>query len=193
MWGELCPYKGLDAFHPEDARYFFGRERLVGELAARTVGTGLLGVVGASGSGKSSAVMAGLLPSLSAGLLPGSERWRSVAMRPGEHPIQELRTALTSAGMPSSTVRTPLPTAIGNGDGRARLVLLIDQFEELFAADVDPEERQAFLRSLVGAAAAMTQRGSSPCQHCGATSMHSSPTIPISPSCSPRTTCCSAR
>ena len=154
---ELCPYKGLDAFHPEDARYFFGRERLVGELAARTVGTGLLGVVGASGSGKSSAVMAGLLPSLSAGLLPGSDRWRSVAMRPGEHPIQELRTALASAGVPADD-KDPLAIAIGSGEGRARLVLFIDQFEELFAADVDPEERHAFLRSLVGAAAGDPER-----------------------------------
>ena len=58
-------------------RSFFGREQLVGELAARTVGAGLLAVVGASGSGKSSVIAAGLLPSLRAGLLPGSERWRS--------------------------------------------------------------------------------------------------------------------
>ncbi|MGH2795281.1 MAG: adenylate/guanylate cyclase domain-containing protein, partial [Actinomycetota bacterium] len=89
------PYKGLASFDENDAAYFFGRERLVGELAARTVGMGMLGVLGASGSGKSSAVAAGLLPSLRAGLLPGSERWTSVVFRPGEHPMAELRAAVT--------------------------------------------------------------------------------------------------
>jgi ABC-type dipeptide/oligopeptide/nickel transport system ATPase subunit len=73
-----CPYKGLAAFEVDDAAYFFGRERLVGELSARTVGVGMLGVVGPSGSGKSSAVLAGLVPSLAAGLLPGSERSISI-------------------------------------------------------------------------------------------------------------------
>ena len=59
-----CPYKGLASFDEADARFFFGREQLVGELAARTVGVGLLGVIGASGSGKSSVIAAGLVPSL---------------------------------------------------------------------------------------------------------------------------------
>src|SRR6266540_3059236 len=57
----VCPYKGLAQFETEDSAYFFGRERLVGELAARTIGSGLLGVVGSSGSGKSSMIAAGLL------------------------------------------------------------------------------------------------------------------------------------
>jgi WD40 repeat protein/class 3 adenylate cyclase len=148
---DTCPYKGLAPFHTEDAAYFFGRERLVGELAARTVGTGLLGVVGASGSGKSSAVMAGLVPSLSAGLLPGSDRWRSVAMRPGEHPMQELETALAWAGVVPDG-GDPLAEVLGNGGRAGRLVLVIDQFEEVFAPGVDPDERDAFVRSLIGAA-----------------------------------------
>lgn len=108
-----CPYKGLAAFEADDAAYFFGRERLVGELSARTVGVGMLGVVGPSGSGKSSAVLAGLVPSLAAGLLPGSERWRSVLMRPGEHPSQELRSALASAGF-STDGDGDLAVAIGS-------------------------------------------------------------------------------
>jgi WD40 repeat protein/class 3 adenylate cyclase len=145
-----CPYKGLDPFRAEDAAYFFGRERLVGELAARTVGAGLLGVVGASGSGKSSAVMAGLVPSLSAGLLPGSDRWRALTVRPGAHPIRELRLALTAAGFEVDG-EDPLAHAIRNAEGGSRIVLILDQFEELFAGDVDPEERRAFLRSLADA------------------------------------------
>ena len=79
----VCPYRGLGAFEESDAAYFFGREQLVGELAARTVGSGFLGVVGPSGSGKSSVVLAGLIPSLRAGLLPGSDRWDHAVLRPG--------------------------------------------------------------------------------------------------------------
>ena len=82
--GDGCALtKDSEAFEEADAAYFFGREQLVGELAARTVGFGLLGVVGPSGSGKSSVVLAGLIPSLRAGLLPGSERWDHAVLRPG--------------------------------------------------------------------------------------------------------------
>src|SRR5579884_1441277 len=121
----VCPYKGLASFAAEDARLFFGRERLVGELAARTVGAGLLAVVGASGSGKSSAIAAGLVPSLAAGLLPGSARWRVESIRPGEHP------------------RVP-PL-----DASERNVLVVDQFEELFTVCNDEHERAAFVNALV--------------------------------------------
>jgi WD40 repeat protein len=126
-----CPYKGLASFEAVDARFFFGRERLVGELAARTVGVGLLAVVGASGSGKSSVIAAGLLPSLAAGLLPGSERWSACLLRPGEHPLRELDDAL--AARPRSD----------------RWVLVVDQFEEVFVMCSDEAERQSFLDRLV--------------------------------------------
>ncbi|MDP9233503.1 MAG: AAA family ATPase [Actinomycetota bacterium] len=132
--GVVCPYKGLASFGEADARFFFGRERLVGELAARTVAAGLLAVVGASGSGKSSAIGAGLLPSLSAGLLPGSARWRQLVMRPGEHPLAGL-----DGVDPSS-------------DGDRRLVLVVDQFEEVFTTCQDESERAAFVDRLVAVA-----------------------------------------
>ncbi len=128
---DSCPYKGLAAFQASDAAYFYGRERLVGELAARMVGMGLLGVVGPSGSGKSSVVMAGLLPSLAAGLLPGSERWGHAVLRPGEHPMEGLETTLASC------------------DRGERLVLVLDQFEEVFTATVEEAERAAFIDRLV--------------------------------------------
>jgi WD40 repeat protein/class 3 adenylate cyclase len=128
---DSCPYKGLAAFEEADAASFYGRERLVGELAARTVGMGLLGVVGPSGSGKSSVVMAGLLPSLAAGLLPGSERWGPAILRPGEHPMDVLETTLAS------------------GDPGTRLVLVVDQFEEIFAMTAHESERAAFVDRLV--------------------------------------------
>jgi WD40 repeat protein/DNA-binding SARP family transcriptional activator len=129
----VCPYKGLARFEARDAAFFFGRERLVAELVTHLVGAGLVGVVGPSGSGKSSLVRAGLLPALADGVLPGSESWRQVLVRPGEHPMRELGPALAAEGAP----------------GR---LLVVDQFEEVFTACQDQGERGAFLAALVQAA-----------------------------------------
>jgi WD40 repeat protein len=130
----VCPYKGLATFDTDDAEYFFGRERLVAELVARAVGAPLLVVVGPSGSGKSSVVRAGLLPALAGGVLPGSDGWARALIRPGEHPMSELRRAA------------------GRLDGERRRVLTVDQFEELFTACEDEEERGEFVAALVRAA-----------------------------------------
>jgi WD40 repeat protein/class 3 adenylate cyclase/energy-coupling factor transporter ATP-binding protein EcfA2 len=127
----MCPYKGLASFEPEDADFFFGRERLVAELTARTVGATFLAVVGPSGSGKSSAVKAGLLPALAGGVIPGSETWQQLLLRPGEHPMRELERAL-GAG------------AADAGD----VVLVIDQFEEVFTACSDEGERRVFVEAI---------------------------------------------
>jgi WD40 repeat protein/class 3 adenylate cyclase len=129
----VCPYKGLGAFEETDAAYFFGREQLVGELAARTVGFGFLGVVGPSGSGKSSLVLAGLIPSLRAGLLPGSDRWQHTVLRPGQHPLGTLDSALEGIS------------------GAERHVLVVDQFEEVFSAG-EAAERDTFINRLVALA-----------------------------------------
>ena len=99
----VCPYKGLGRYEPDDARFFFGRERLVAELVTHLVGAGLVGVVGPSGSGKSSLVRAGLLPALADGVLPGSDRWRQVLMRPGEHPMRELAEVGDHPGAPADS------------------------------------------------------------------------------------------
>ena len=95
----VCPYKGLARFEASDAEFFFGRERLVAELVTHLVGAGLVGVVGPSGSGKSSLVRAGLLPALADGVLPGSDRWRQLLVRPGEHPMAELARAGARPGV----------------------------------------------------------------------------------------------
>ena len=88
-----APYVGLDAFH--DGRFFFGRERLVEQMAAKLAETRLLAVVGPSGSGKSSAVLAGLVPALAKGALAGSETWRILPrMVPGSHPLANLARLL---------------------------------------------------------------------------------------------------
>ncbi len=131
--GVVCPFKGLASFEAADAPYFFGRERLVAELVAQLVGAPLLGVVGPSGSGKSSVVRAGLLPALASGVLPGSETWTQEVMRPGEHPLGAMNQAL-------GRIRP------------RRFVLVVDQFEETFTACRDERERGAFIGHLVRAA-----------------------------------------
>ena len=134
----VCPYKGLATFEADDAEYFFGRERLVAELVARLVGAPLLAIVGPSGSGKSSALRAGLLPALAGGVLPGSENWTQAVIRPGRHPLRELRVATRRLSR------------------EWRALLAVDQFEELFTACEDEAERAEFAASLARAAAAGT-------------------------------------
>jgi WD40 repeat protein/DNA-binding SARP family transcriptional activator len=128
-----CPFKGLASFEFDDAGVFFGRERLVAETVARLAGAPLLGIVGPSGSGKSSAMKAGLLPALADGVLPGSEDWAIALLRPGAQPVAALERAL--AGAPPDR----------------RVVLAVDQFEELFTACPDEGERAAFATALVAA------------------------------------------
>jgi class 3 adenylate cyclase len=130
----LCPFKGLASFDVDDAGVFFGRERLVAEMVARLTGAPLMGIVGPSGSGKSSVLRAGLLAALAAGVLPGSERWALALLRPGEHPMQALEDATAS---------------VARG---GRLVIAVDQFEEVFTACRDATERGAFVDALVASA-----------------------------------------
>ncbi|MDX1437372.1 MAG: protein kinase, partial [Anaerolineales bacterium] len=136
------PYKGLRPFAEADAADFFGREALVGRLVDRLAESRFLAVVGPSGSGKSSAVRAGLIPALRGGALPGSESWFVAEMVPGTHPLEELELALWPVAIDPPpnlvdpmerdargmlrTIRRILPD-----EENARLLLVIDQFEEL--------------------------------------------------------------
>ena len=150
---EVCPFRGLAPFDSAHAGYFFGRERLVADLVARLVASTLIAVVGPSGSGKSSVIRAGLLPSLADGVLPGSERWRQVVMRPGAHPVAELRRALhRTEGGDSEAGDEPLEVARGSLQSEERLVLAVDQLEEIFTACRDEKERTAFAEAVVALA-----------------------------------------
>jgi DNA-binding SARP family transcriptional activator/WD40 repeat protein len=158
----VCPYKGLAPFGVSDAAYFCGRERLVAELVARLAVDRFVGIVGASGSGKSSLVAAGLLPALASGALPGSERWLSTVIRPGAHPVHELANAFARlVDEPVSSVRERLDSEPRELEelahrvpqsqpvGGERLVLAVDQFEEVFTACSDTAERDRFITALV--------------------------------------------
>ncbi|HSK55600.1 MAG TPA: BTAD domain-containing putative transcriptional regulator, partial [Jiangellales bacterium] len=144
-----CPWKGLASYQVVDSPWFAGRERFVAELVARLSSTSLLAVVGASGSGKSSLVQAGLLAALESGALPGSEGWTRLVMRPGPHPMRELvRVALRGADIGRDRVAKALEQMVyGNGDA-ARAVLVVDQLEETWTSCGAPEEREAFLDAL---------------------------------------------
>ena len=137
-----CPFKGLASFDVEDAEVFFGRERLVAEMVARLAGAPLMGIVGPSGSGKSSALRAGLLAAVAGGVLPGSERWTLAVLRPGEHPLRALEQATADAAPPD------------------RLIIAVDQFEETFATCRDESERGAFIDALISGARDPRRRAS---------------------------------
>ncbi len=151
---EVCPFRGLAPFDAAHAEYFFGRERLVADLVARLVGSTLIAVVGSSGSGKSSVLRAGLLPALADGVLPGSERWRQVVMRPGEHPLAELGRALArvASGEAEPDGDDPLATSLDSLGADERLVLVVDQLEEIFTACRDEAERADFADALAALA-----------------------------------------
>jgi DNA-binding SARP family transcriptional activator/WD40 repeat protein len=151
---EVCPFRGLAPFDAAHAEYFFGRERLVADLVARLIGSTLIAVVGSSGSGKSSVLRAGLLPALADGVLPGSERWRQVVMRPGEHPLAELGRALAriASGDAEPDGDDPLATSLDSLGADQRLVLVVDQLEEIFTACRDEAERADFADALAALA-----------------------------------------
>ena len=157
---EVCPFRGLASFDAAHAEYFFGRERLVADLVARLVGSTLIAVVGPSGSGKSSLIRAGLLSSLAEGVLPGSERWRQGLMRPGERPLAELGRAVArvAPGEGERDDDDPLARSLASLGPDERLVLAVDQLEEIFTACRDEGERAAFVEAIVAIAADPDQR-----------------------------------
>ena len=152
------PYKGLRAFLETDAVDFHGRDALVDELLRAVGAHKLVAVVGPSGSGKSSVVRAGLVTALRAGGLPTSRGWLITEMFPGSYPFEELEAALLRV----ATSRPPGLIDDLTADERgllrvskqilppddSELVLIIDQFEELFSMLDSEATRRRFLDSL---------------------------------------------
>jgi len=162
----INPYKGLRAFQEADAANFFGRaaltEHLLARLTAQDEGSRFLFVVGPSGSGKSSTIRAGLIPALRSGGLPNSGRWFITEMLPGTHPFEELEAALLRVAI------APQPGLVEGlledrrglvraakrilpADQDVELVLVIDQFEELFTLLNDEKIRAHFIDNLLSA------------------------------------------
>ncbi len=153
------PYKGLRAFQAADNQDFFGREKITAKLIKRLGESGesgrFLAVVGPSGSGKSSLVKAGLIPAVWRGELPGSEKWFVVEMLPGSRPLDELEIALTKiAANQAGNLHEHLSRdAFGLArvaslilpNDNSELVIVIDQFEEVFTLLDDENSRQHFL------------------------------------------------
>jgi hypothetical protein len=165
-----CPYPGLAAFDVEDAEYFHGRDQVLTELLdalSRSVAEpGPVVVVGPSGSGKTSLLHAGLLAGLRGGAagLPGSAGWPQLVLTPGADPLERLAARLHPDGTAGATslrddpgsatklldtVRADRPDADRPDD---RLVLVVDQFEELFTLCRNENDRAAFVRALAAIA-----------------------------------------
>ncbi len=162
-----CPYRGLFAFREEDAPFFFGREAFAEQLVTAVQRKRLVGVIGASGSGKSSVVFAGLMPKLRS-----QGNWLIVSCRPSDRPFRSLAAAIIpqlepqlsetdqlvesnklAAALDSQDLR--LSDVIGRilqkGSNQVQLLLAIDQFEELYTLCHNRREWQRFLDSLLAA------------------------------------------
>ena len=171
------PYRGLSAFEAEDEQVFFGRDEAIGEVAGRLSramdGPGLVVVSGVSGAGKSSLLRAGLLPRLRRDGLPGAgdaAAWPCLLLTPGQAPLDELAVQVASlAGTDAGLVRRALTAdpagfaltarqaALAHQNGApgsrsGRLLLVVDQFEQLFTACPDESQRRAFITALHAAA-----------------------------------------
>ena len=162
-----CPYRGLLPYDQAHATVFCGRERLVAELAGMLAGTGIVMVTGASGAGKTSLLRAGLVPALTRGVqVPGSSGWPVVSLTVTARPLTDLAAGLaTLDGRDPAAIRQRLADAPGQAHllireltrsaSAAGLVLIVDQFEQVFAADEaqDRAERAAFIDAVCAAAA----------------------------------------
>lgn len=155
----INPYKGLRAFQAGDVQDYFGREKLTQKVLKRLQQADehkrFLALVGPSGSGKSSLVNAGVIPSLWRGDLPDSENWYIVDMLPGTHPMDQLEIALFQVASDKSMNLSEQLQRDERGlirvaemilpDDDSELLIVIDQFEEVFTLLDNEDERIHFL------------------------------------------------
>jgi hypothetical protein len=168
----LCPYRGLQVFREEDAPFFFGRETFAARLAEEVERKSFIAVVGASGSGKSSLVRAGLVPRLRAGA--DGHVWDVLTLTPGSRPLQALAAAIIPLLTPdlgevdrlaelgklaqhfaSNIISLPdvLLRCLEKQRGTDRLLLIIDQWEELYSLCKDDTARTCFIGEMLAASA----------------------------------------
>ncbi len=180
-----CPYRGLLAYHEKDADYYFGRSEEVSLLWTRfrdlhrsESQTRLLPIYGPSGSGKSSLARAGLIPALAKQPLPGKDKARVAVFVPGTKPLQALagilariaqQDAMAVAKAREFARELALVNEAGDFDGLHRvaamlpdiqtmpLVIVVDQFEEVYSLCKDAKEREAFIENLLYACSEKSQ------------------------------------
>jgi tetratricopeptide (TPR) repeat protein len=166
------PFQGLQYFDEKDSARFFGRETLVAKIVGRLTKTRFLTVIGASGSGKSSVVRAGVIPALrrgerlADGSLPPTDsgQWDIRILTPSAHPLDALAASLTRDSESVSAMTTlhadllQDPNSLSLAARRAlaqenkkHLLLVIDQFEEVFTQCRQDDERRAFIENLLRA------------------------------------------
>lgn len=162
---DICPYRGLCTFDEEHAEFFFGRAADVQRLVEKLKVTRFLAVIGASGSGKSSVVRAGLIPALRRGVLPESQTWAIRVFTPGAHPLTSLAAQLLRLYQQDAMQKTldqmmddarslhlAVSLAMAERPAGERVVWVIDQFEEVFTLCRDGREREQFFSNLLYAA-----------------------------------------
>src|SRR5580692_8532177 len=163
----ICPYRGLLHFREEDAPFFFGREAAIDKLMDAVQRQPFVAVVGASGSGKSSIVRAGLVPRLRS---DRSTVWETVILVPTDQPLKALARALVPLLEPTMSEIDRLAEAtklaehfrsgtislydiveriLEKQSGTDRLLIVVDQFEELYTLTSDEEARRRFLDELL--------------------------------------------
>lgn len=147
-----CPYRGLMAYQPEHHPWFFGRDHLVDLVTRRIDRHPVVGVFGASGSGKSSLLRAGVVGGL-------DRTWRPIVITPTAHPMAALTNALaaftgkrTDLGADPAAFDVEVRNALANGPDDVRVLLVVDQLEELFTLCTNESERSQFIGVLLDAA-----------------------------------------
>jgi hypothetical protein len=167
---QSAPYLGLAAFQPDDVDRFFGRKNMVADLICRLKESRFLAVFGPSGSGKSSLLRAGLIPAVRNGGVPGSQDWPIVLLTPGEHPLEELAVHVASlCDVAAGSLRTDLeadPTSIGlairqallTRPSQVQILVVVDQFEEVFTLCREERERVRFIDALLATVGGLENR-----------------------------------
>ena len=142
-----CPYPGMVPFRAEDAPYFYGRETEIERMLQHLRLQHFLMLIGPSGSGKSSLIYAGLLPALTNNRYFDDDYWLIRPMRPGPHPMSRLAESLETESEDSVVTDGTVQNVLNRHPPAQRLLLLIDQFEEVFT-QVERTERSRFIRVL---------------------------------------------
>src|SRR5438105_4507448 len=157
---DACPYRGLAAFGEGDAKFFFGRSNEIRTALSQLDGWPLLAVIGPSGVGKSSFVHAGLVPAVRG----SGGNWQIRVLRPGRMPLHSLAATLDDA-IDTGQVTAQIVDQLHDAPGfygellrkaalrkKHRVLIVVDQLEELFTLSDDDEVRRLFLAALLAAA-----------------------------------------